>query len=162
MYLGWLLANFSDICHALRHQGKRKDLTQEQWVIEEWLMCWVLQSTKETNWFPVDRMMWNNFKELKVQLTNLVVLLKPVFKEDMFLYLFMNYRALSLVIVKAKGRQSQPIYYVSYILRDQTNLFGLWLNCLEIVLFSLWIKPFRPCLTSNGHWISSIGQIEKS
>lgn len=66
---------------------------------------------------------WNaeseqSFRELKSYLSSLPVLKKPARGKELFVYLAVNIRAASFVLLQKKGSTHQPIYFVSHTLKQ--------------------------------------------
>ncbi|KAL0440573.1 UNVERIFIED_CONTAM: hypothetical protein Slati_2540300 [Sesamum latifolium] len=72
-----------------------------------------LRKTKDFTW---DDECQQAFQELKVYLTRLLLLTKPVPGETLYLYLAAGPQAVSSVLIKEEGGLQKPIYYVSKVL----------------------------------------------
>ncbi|KAG1330379.1 putative mitochondrial protein [Cocos nucifera] len=87
------------------------------------------------------------FEELKNYLGSPLLLAKPEFGEELFLYLAVSLVALAAVLVKEEARTQRSVYYMSWVLRDAEIRYSR----LKKLTYSLLVaaKRLRPCFQEH-------------
>ncbi|KAK2998543.1 hypothetical protein RJ639_023122 [Escallonia herrerae] len=84
-----------------------------------------------------------SFEELKTYLSSPSLLSKPLFGEDLFLYLSITDVAVSAILVREEDGVQKPIYYVSKVLQDvETRYPKIEKIALALIILARHLRPY--------------------
>lgn len=91
---------------------------------------------------------WTNecqkvFKELKIHLTSLPLLTKPLKVETLYLYFFVGTESLSSMLLREEGSDQRPIYYTSKMLQGpEARYSDIEKAALAIMVTARKLRPY--------------------
>ncbi|KAL0445726.1 UNVERIFIED_CONTAM: hypothetical protein Slati_1700500 [Sesamum latifolium] len=103
-----------------------------------------LRKTESLSW---NKECQDAFDKLKEYLSNPPLLTKTLVREMLYIYLSASEETVSAVLVRAEGRENQPVYYISKVLQGVEPKYP---PTEKLAL--AWVmaaRKFRPCFQST-------------